>query len=480
MPRFANKTLYLLSMVLVLLVALAACGGSTTEKLSDAVAPTESPVEETATLAAPTSEPTELPAVEPTEPPTAEPTEPPTAEPTEPPPTPVPEIEALVLTNHGFGQDGIVVGFAFIVENPNPGFAVEDSQYQLAVYDEAGTVVETDSGYINLILPGQALGIAGDLYLNEGVMAARMEVQLRDGDAVATEPLPAFTVESPTYYPSEYYASVTGIVKNPYDRTIGDLRVSAVLYNGAGEIIGGGFTYLNFLLANGSAGAKASVIGAGEVAEVELYPTLSSMSLLTGDSDLPEDASDLVLAQQGFGQHGSYVGFGMLVENPNDGRAVERSQYHITVFSQEGTVLETEEGYINILLPNQVLGVGGELILDEDATAASAEIEILSGDFVESEPLPLFSAENVAYKPDDYYPRVTGEIINPYSQDVTDLRVDSIGFDESGEIIGGGFSYLEFVPANGKAAAEVPMLSSDTPSRVELYATLSAMSEFEE
>lgn len=130
--------------------------------------------------------------------PTATPTPAPTATFT-PAPTPTPKPEDLTITESGFGQDERYLGFAFIVTNPNSNLAIEDAQYQIAAYDADGTVVETDSGYISLILPGQALGIGGTRILDEGVTVDKVEVQLSQGDAETADPLPSFTSDQVTY-----------------------------------------------------------------------------------------------------------------------------------------------------------------------------------------------------------------------------------------------------------------------------------------
>ena len=51
--------------------------------------------------------------------------------------------------------------------------------------------------------------------------------------------------------------------------------------------------------------------------------------------------------------------------------------------------------------------------------------------------------------------------------------------NEAGEIIGAGFTYLDFVPANGKAAVEVGITSAGKPATVELHAAVSALSDVE-
>jgi hypothetical protein len=467
MSKFISS--HFLAPVVALAIAITAslaCGDTTTERLQEAAEEPTSII----TIAEPTTAPTGDVGVE---------TEPTSTLPPSPTATPVPEAEAIQVVAQGFSQDERDLGFGFLVENPNAGLAFENSQYQIAAYDDADTVLETDSGYIELILPGQTLGVAGTMWLDEGVMVSKLEVQLLEGDSTPTEPIPTFEVESSTYYAGEYSAAATGIINSPYSIPLQDIRVSAIAYDSGGEIIGGGFTYLNFILANGSTGVEVSVTTSGDVATVELYPTVTGLTFLWEETELPEGASAIALAKQGFGQDDQEIGFGMLVENPNGNFAIEDSQYHITAFAEDGHVLATEEGYVEIILPNQILGIAGTIYLIEDADVARVDAQILAGDFVESDPLPYFSAENVTYQPDEYIPQVTGQIVSPYSKDITDVRVSAILYNEAGEIIGGGFTYLDFAPANGKAAVEVSVTSSSIPATTELYATVSGLSEFE-
>lgn len=470
--------------VFVLILTVIACGSSTTDQLEEAVAPTPSNEVDIATEEISTeSQETEA------EPKTPQPTDTPestevpptsTPEPTDPPPTPTPEPEPIAVISLGFGQNDRSVGYSFIVENPNDGLAFEDSQYQLAAIDESGVIVDTDSGFITLLLPEQKLGIGGSLFVDDGVMVSSIEVQLNAGNPHATDPIPNFTVDLPTYYEGDYFSSVTGTIQSPYNRDFSNLRVSAVIYNEADEIIGGGFTFVNFVLANSSTGVSVSVKSAGEVRRVELYPVLSGLSLFGSESEIPEDAENINLVNQGYGQNDRSAGFGLVVENSNSAYSIENSQYRITFFSEDGAVLETEEGYIDLVLQEQTVGIGGEVFLDEGQTISRVEAQLLGGDFIETiEKLPLFSSENVTFSQGSFSSRVTGFIINPYTQDITNLRVSAIAYDETGKIIGGGFTFLDFAAANGKSAVEVSVTTSGIPASVELYAVPTSLTEFE-
>lgn len=452
-------------MALIVTGLLMAGCGSTTEQLADAAKSQPTPtIEIVMKLNTPSAPPEAAATPSPTPAPT--PTQPPAA-----------RVDVRVVAQ-GFGQNGRQAGYAFLVENPNAGLAVENTQYQVAAYDDAGAVVETDSGYIQFLLPGQQIGVADTMYLDEGVALSRIEVQLSQGKATAFEPTAWIDVGRTRYIEGRYSRYATAVLSNPFERDITNLVVSAVAYDDAGQIIGGGFTYLNFLPAGGITGARVPIEGLSPVARVDVYATLSGLSTLNAAQARPADAQALTIVDAGFGQDGQSAGYGLLARNPNANYAVERSMYRLTAYAADGTVVNAEEGYIELLLPGQTLGVGGDMYLVDNAAIERIEAQIYPGQYVKSEALPFFEAENVVYLAGDYTSRVTGQIINPYAKDITQMRVSAIAYDGGGKIIGGGFTFLDFAPANGKAAVEVRVTTTGAPARVELHAAVSGLSDF--
>lgn len=447
-----------------------ACGTSTTDRLASALPPTA----EAGAQNTHGAEPTE-PATEAGPPPTRAATR--TPRPTDPPPTPTESAQELKLLAQGFGQDDRELGYGFKVENPNAGLAVVRSQFQIAAYDAAGVVLETDSGYIDVLLPGQTSGIGGTMILDEGAKVDKIEVQLSDGDVEATQVVQTFTVEQATFTEGQFIDQVRGIVTNPFSKDATQLRVSGIVLDSSGAIIGGGYTYLNFVLAGQSTGVELSAAKDGDVASVEVYSLWSGLSLLSSDDGLPGDADEPSIAKQGFGQDDYQIGYGALIVNGNADYSIERSQFHVNFFAEDGALVGTEEGYIDVLLPGQTLGLAGSTLVDDGIVVARAEVQLKAGDYEKTDPLPGFTAENVNYIPDRFSAKVTGQVVSPYTKDITYLRVMAIAYNEAGDIIGGGFTYLDFVPAGGKAAAEVSVVTSGIPATVELYGTVSALSD---
>jgi hypothetical protein len=143
-------------------------------------------------------------------------------------------------------------------------------------------------------------------------------------------------------------------------------------------------------------------------------------------------------------------------------------------------VAGVDEGYVDLFLPGQTLGVAGELYLPEGIVASRVEARLKSGNFDLPEAQPSFAAEKLSYRPGLFQAAVTGTIVSRHGQSVTMLRVDAVCFDEEGQIIGGGYTYLDLLPANGKAAVEVPVTTRGTPAAVALYVTVSVLSEYGE
>lgn len=483
----------------ILLFALTlACGSTTTEQLSEAAQPRvetatvsdaapavadvdEATPENTASRQGESISDVEVEEAAPTESGSTAPPPEPTAEPTvAPTATLEPAAQPAQLGGLGFGQDGRSVSYGFIITNPNPGIGLEDVGYQATGKDADGVIVATDSGSIPALFPGATIGIAGDIFVEENVQVESIDVQLSRGEAVPSEPIPNFSAETVTYIPDDYFSKVTGIIASPFSRQFDDVRVSAIAYDADDNIIGGGYTYVSFVPANGTTGVSVSVNVGGEVARAEIYPVVTFLSLFRDETVIPDDGFPVELLSDGFGQGEFSSSYGFEVRNPNETYAVEDSRYRVTVFGADDTVIDTDEGYAIWLLPGQTLGIGGDLSLAGDGAISRIETQFTPGDYVTNEELLPFTTSDAAFAPGSFSSDVNGVVTNPYSSEVTNLRVSALAFDEAGQIIGGGYTFLDFVPGGGSANVSVPIQLSVAPDSVELYASLSNLSDFVE
>lgn len=390
---------------------------------------------------------------------------------------PLPTVKALELGKSGFGQDDTSVGYGFMLTNPNTEFAIDFSEYQLAAYDTNGVVVETQTGYIDLLLPGQTMGIAGELWLDEGEIIDRLEIRVEDGRAVVTDIVGGLTTKNAAYQPDDYYPKVVGEVINPFDHEVDDFQIYALLYDAAGNIIGGGNTYASYVPANGTTGIRSYVTSKGDIASVELYPMLPNVDFLKAADKVPTDAALLSVNKSGFGEGDYYSTYAFLVENPNTQYTVLNSFYRIMAYTADNILLDVSEGYVGVSLPKSVVGVSGDFYPPEGTTIASMVVQFKSGEYKNTGPMTSFTTENVALDISGYSPEVTAIINNPYTVQVNDLHVYVVLYDDSNDIVGGGFTYLDFIPASAKSAVEIYVSYGKTPSRAEVYALFSTLSD---
>jgi hypothetical protein len=381
------------------------------------------------------------------------------------------------LDKQGFVQDETTVASVFLVENPNPTAAIESSEYQVIVYDAADAVLATDSGYINLVLPEDTQAVVSEVYLEEGQKASKVEIQIHSGTASPTdlEEIP-FSYDKIEFFPDEFSPTVTGILKNGLGQTVSDLTITATALDAEGNFIGGGYTYLDFLPADGQSPVEVSMTVAGQPDQVVLYAALSSMSSFKESGEGPA----VQLLSYGYGLDDYQVAVAFLVQNTDPASPVDGTPYQVAAYDADGHVLDTDWGYVNLLFPGEITALASDLYLPEGKTVERVEVQINPGSptshVLTASP---FTTEQVQFIPGSYTSDVTGLILNASDKTITDLEVVAVAYDDQDHIVGGGYTYLDFIPPNGKTAAEVSVVVTGTPARVELFVSLSSMSSLE-
>lgn len=176
----------------------------------------------------------------------------------------------------------------------------------------------------------------------------------------------------------------------------------------------------------------------------------------------------VAVVARGFAQQEGEVTYGFTARNPNPELIARDTRYQLIAYSEAGAVLRTDSGTIALIGPGEQTGVAGALTLAGGQQVARVEVVIGGALFVQAVPQPPLVVENLAFVAGEA-PAVTGIVRNPYPQDLEDLPVVALVYDQRGAIIGGGAAALPFVPAGGQAAAEVPVQFAGEPSAVELY-----------
>lgn len=196
-------------------------------------------------------------------------------------------VADLSVDDYGFtqipeGEYGSAAGISYAVVFENAGSAIAtQAQYQIAFEDNAGTVLSSEQGYVTAVLPGTSIAAAGYVYDVDG--AEKMTVQLMPGDSEEIDGEAAnFEVTNVTSTPQEFGGmKTTATVASPFTKDLENLEAVAVYRNADGEIIGGDFTYLNFVPAGGTSAVEITGSYEGEApSETEVFIALSGLSLL--------------------------------------------------------------------------------------------------------------------------------------------------------------------------------------------------------
>ncbi|HYI15831.1 MAG TPA: FxLYD domain-containing protein [Thermomicrobiales bacterium] len=389
----------------------------------------------------------------------------------------------LEVVQQGFSevQSYDEVAYGFIVQNPDAENAVINSEYLVTVFQGAD-VLDTDSGYLDYVLPGQRLGVGGSIFIPSGRDADSIVVELSAGEAAAPEVDPGFNVDLIRYYPDSLFPSATGVISTTSDVPLQDFEVFAVGYDETGAIVGGGYTFVSFILAGATTGVEVNVASANEPASIELYPVVTSLTIFGIDDTTSPNAEPLVIVADGFGPSAfeNELGWGLVVENPNSGLAAETTAYQAIAYAADGSVLGVYSSFISLLLPGERLGLGGSFYLPAGTIAERLEFEVLGRYFSETTiQADFLTPVDVAFVADEFSPRVTGTIQNSLERELSDVEVYAVAYNAAGQIIGGGFTFIDLIDAEGEAAAEVTIAVGEEPSAVELYATVGSLAEIE-
>lgn len=516
--RPARLLAFLLTMAIVLAALLAACGGSdngnegedgiaaaspTTQASPEGPSPTATEFTDSgeATAGSPTTEPT------PTEEPEAEAS--PTVRPRgtapirpiatqQPTPTEATQGEAsdgdLAVVQQGFSQikDYDEVSWGFIVENVDGENAVVDSTYLVEIYDADDVLLESEESYIDFVMPSARQGVGGSIFIPEDSEAARMEVTVTSGTAEPPPLNPRFALGPISYFGESLFPVATASLTASTEFALQDIEVVAIGYDEAGEIVGGGYSFLPFIIPGQPAGVEVSLTSPEPPATIEFFPAVTSSTVFAAQSaatDTP-GAQPLEMRQQGWGESSTYpgeVGWGFVISNPNDGLAAETTLFQATAYAADDTVLATSNSYLSLVLPGETIGAGGTMYLPDEGESPTdrVEIQILPRAFTETDLTPGFlSVQEVTYVDDEFTPKVTGVVSNALDLELEQVEVYAVAYNEAGDIIGGGWAFVELVPAgsrngNGQAAAEVALASAGDPARVEMYATVSSATALE-
>ncbi len=457
-----SSKLPLFAIILPMLVSLAcnfSAGGSDSEA--------ESP-----STVAPTSETSGSVRTIPTSEPGAEPTSLPAIASSSSSSDTMSEDTVLVMKEPIYIQDETNLITVFLFENLDTA-GIEDIEYTIIASDANGAILKTETGYIDYIPAGGRSGVASQMYLDEGLVVEAVDIEWTYyTDATGSADTP-FTFENSRYYFDPYWDRFTAVMTNNSATTFTNVRVDMLAYDSAGMVVGGGFTNVNFIPGDAQVGVSISGFVSNDPVTYEFFPRTS---ILTGEIDDASVFQDLSVLKTGFFFNETTLGGGFLVQS-NTNEVMKSAMYYLTIYETDGSVAQVDSGYINLLWPGQTLGVSpGEVVLSESANPTKFDVYVMAGNpedhELDANPLTTQDATFVA---DEFYPKVSVTIANSHSQAFDNPFVTVLLYNAQDEIIGGGYSYPDPIPANGSLTYDVYVThtSSEPPVRVEAFPTVS-------
>lgn len=194
----------------------------------------------------------------------------------------------LEIVESGFSSypaydDSRRASWAVVLENPNQAPHLATSiDVTVTLLDDAGSIVGSQSDSVAVILPGQRAAVVGSTYEDVGEIAdIRVQARARSWEE-QEGPYGAFDTSDVSVRQDRFRGwTVTGSVSSTFTDDFEDVYGTAVLRDSAGVIVGGGFTFIDFVPAGGDTSFEISVLDdLSGVATAEVYVSLSSLSLL--------------------------------------------------------------------------------------------------------------------------------------------------------------------------------------------------------
>jgi len=242
----------------------------------------------------------------------------------------------------------------FMLKNPDPTMAVEQARADIALYDADGNQLDQPlHTYVIAVPPGETKGAATSLYLKEGAEPVSAKISI---DSVTwTEPgnlLPSPNIQRADFFQDAAHPQVTAVLENPTDTGYTSIEMVCLLLDRQRNLIGGGFTYVDFLHPHSSTGARITVMGSQQPA---------SGAFFTSNRDhnrtyALDEALQLEVTGTGFSQQGSAVNVAFIYSNTSPEKHVISSQYQIAVYDRNGRVLQTAWGFFGWLAPGAQSG----------------------------------------------------------------------------------------------------------------------------
>ena len=445
----------LIMLGLVFLLGLSACAGLA---IGD---PTATPVPPTATLVQPTVilvDGTPQVVVEPVN------------------PTPTPDLvnpNPVRITELEYVQTGAELRIIAKLFNTLTDAILRDVQVEVLALDASGTRIAQEVRTVRYLFPRETTGLVQDFDLLPGLETFTVEVRVKEGlkdrQLRYSQPL---VVDKTAWVEAEDGIRLTGWINNSDPYTYTEVELNAIAYNATGLIIGGGRGMIDFVPQEDRTGISVlAIIEADqEIALVEIYPWITAQSASLEGGTWWEN---IEVKQWNFiADDYQHVSGGALLRNLTD-RLLTETYYLLTVTDAADKVCLAEQGYIDLIWPEQELVFSpGVLNLPADCVAQQVDMIIVPGEFGQFQLGydPLEAGTPVVNETGD---SASVNVINNLNTYISNAVVYVVITDAEGKIVGGGSVQSGNIRANSSVTVQIPIIYIGNLDNLKINASVS-------
>ncbi len=385
-----------------------------------------------------------------------------------------------VLDKQGVIKDEYYTYGAFVAGNPRTDCMYNYGKYDYVAYDADNNELYTDSGYLEVALPGgQVLEVI--YFPEEAENADHFDVMLDAGDCIpAPATVDSLTISNPNIYDDDFYPTVTAIVNNTMDDFQTDVFVGALAYDSAGQIIGVGSSYIDHIYPNDYTGVEVylNTTEGSEIASVEFIPTHSYFSKIGLDQSFFNTA--YIADELPWIQIEDKYETVFYIINDDPTNAALDIEYRMTIVDESNNVLSVETGWIDYVLPGDVSPVYVSAQLPEGTMAYTHFVELSPGEFGAS-PFASnpFTTANYSIDETGWTPAVTFDLTNGSDKAVSGLDMVVILYDADENFIGGGYTSSDIISGNSTVGQEVNVNVLGVADSVDVYLVIDYWTEIE-
>lgn len=193
----------------------------------------------------------------------------------------------IEITDSGFStftayDDSTRASWAAVLTNPNDDLWLATSiDITVTLLDDAGSVLASQSDSLALLLPGQSGAVTGSTLDDvAGLADIRVQARVRNWES-QPGPYGSFQTSDVSVREDDFGGwTVTGQVASTFTDDFDDVYAVAVFRNADNDIIGGAFTFIDFVPGDGDTSFQIDAFDdLVDVDSSEVYVTLSSLSL---------------------------------------------------------------------------------------------------------------------------------------------------------------------------------------------------------